>query len=93
MKNEGDWINEDPMVKQFVVLAKQYYTGSVQFVRNGIKTYTAKLDPKKLKLKDCQACEAYFDLNRVKCQNTKNMKEIFFLRMIEAGNEINITLM
>ncbi len=94
MENEvvAEWVNQDPLVKEFIGLAKQYYTGSVKFFKNGMKLYTAKLDPRKLKLEDCAACEAYFDINKERFMN-KDGKDVFFLRMVEAGNEINITLL
>lgn len=93
MENEeGQWINDDPLVKKFVQLAKRYYDGTVKFARKGVKTYVAKLDPKMLKIDDCEAAEAYFEINRVKCTGNV-LKDVFVLRMIEAGDEINITLM
>lgn len=92
MANGGEWVNDDPIVKQFVELAKQYYDGTVKFVKNGVRLYTAKLDPKRLRLEDCSAKEAYFDINKERFQNKDN-KDVFFLRMVEAGDEINITLL
>ena len=86
-----NWINTEPTVKEFVKMAKQYYTGAVEFAKNGAKRYTAKLDPTKLKLANCKCNEAYFDINRVK--KAKSSKDIFVLRLIDEGNETNITLM
>lgn len=86
------WINHDPIVKNFINMAKQYYDGTVEFVKNGLKTYTAKLDPRKLKIADCTCEEAYFDINVGR--SSRNQPRQFFLRMVEEdGNEINITLM
>ncbi len=83
--NSTHWINSDPTVKDFIVMAKEYYDGTFNFTKSGVKSYTAKLDPKKLKL-DSSCQEAYFDIKG------KNKTASFFLRMIENGSEININI-
>ena len=82
------WINDQPIVKEFIALAKEYYKGIVSFNKNG-KIYSAKLDPKKLKI-NANCREAYFDINRIKNKSSKNCKDIFFLRIIDANSDVNI---
>lgn len=84
IKCDGAWINELPKVKEFIKIACAYYRGIVDFKKTG-KTYTAKLDPLKLKNNLATGCvEAYFDINKV-----SKDKDAFFLRTIDSNRDVN----
>jgi FlaG/FlaF family flagellin (archaellin) len=83
------WINDDPLVKKFCRLAKDYYKGTFSFDKSG-KQYVAKLDPTKLKIDGANGCcEAYFEITRPKKTNTKS-KDIFFLRLVDNNKDENV---
>lgn len=86
-KDIETWINEDPRLKEYLMLAKEYYKGPIQFKRSGKKVYSAKLDTSKLKIK-VNAKEAYFDLNLNKKRNN-TYKDFFYLRIIDVNKDVN----
>lgn len=83
------WINEDPKIKDYIVLAKEYYKGPINFIRSGKKCFTAKLDTTKLRIGGAtNVKEAYFDLNLTKKKNS-NYKDFFYLRLIDTNKDVN----
>lgn len=86
------WITEDDKIKEYLIVAKEYYKGAVNFVRAGKKCYSAKLDPTKLKI-GCPSNikEAYFDINLTKTKTKKKTtyKDFFYLRLIDLNMDTN----
>ena len=89
LNKKDAWINESPEVKEFMQMAKKYYSGQFHFEKNG-KMYSAKLEPCKIKIKDIGYCkEAYFDMN--KCNKKKcACKEVFYLRIVDDNMDTNV---
>jgi len=87
-RNEN-WVKEDPRIKEYLIIAKEYYKGPINFTRTCRKCYTAKLDPSKLRVGGaCDVKEAYFDLNLSKKKND-SYKDFFFLRLIDGNCDVN----
>ena len=83
------WINEDPRIKDYLHKTHDLYHGPLQFIRNGRKTFQAKLDCDKLH-SGCggKTLEAYFELNLSKKKNGK-YKDFFYLKIIMIDKSIN----
>lgn len=81
------WINEDPKIKDYIHKAQNLYRGPILFVRNGRKTFHAKLNC--AKLHGCsKAEEAYFELD---LNNKRNgtYKNFFYLKIITIDGNVN----
>ena len=80
-KSIETWINEDPVLKDYINRAKDIYKGPIHFTRVGRKKYQAKLDCDKLQGCCKGAREAFFELNLTRKKNG-SYTDFFFLKIV-----------